>query len=145
MYYADIIIDEEEKTVKLPNGLIAQSVSYYENTDTYRALYGREDYLSNPCDIIETMQEQKKTFVLTITPKMIQRANQAKQMKTKDFLKLTYFRNGIEGIPSVLRRAYNVDRIPFRGLVRKKHCLGFKLIAINAKRAIKYQQNQEKQ
>ena len=65
-------------------------------------------------------------------------------MNTKDFLQFTNFRNGVEGIPSVLRRAYNVDRIPFRGLVRKKHSLGIKLTAINSKRTIKYQQNQEK-
>ena len=81
---------------------------------------------------------------LMVSPKMIQRANQATYMETKEFLQFTYFRNAVEGIPSELRRAYNVDRIPFRGLVRKKRSLGIKFMAINAKRAIKYQQKKEK-
>lgn len=142
--YAEVLIDEQEQTVTLPNGVTSQSVSYYEKTDTYRALSEKEACLRNPCELVKTMKEQKKTYVLTITPNMIRRANQAKQMKTKKFLKLTHFRNGIEGMPSVLRRAYQVDRIPFRGFVRKKHSLGMKLIAINSKRAIQYELNREK-
>lgn len=142
--YAEIMIDEKDNTVEIPNGIVAQSVSYYEQTDTYRALFDKEDDTIDSCDVFEMMKEQKKTYVLMVTPKMIRRANQAKEMKSKEFLQYTYFRNGVEGIPSVLRRAYNVDCIPFRGLVRKKHCLGIKMMAINCKRAIKYQQNQEK-
>ncbi|GAA0479913.1 transposase [Alkalibacterium indicireducens] len=144
--YAGIIIDEEKNMVELPDGLKAQSVSYYEKTDMYRAVFDKAD-CSSASDNQEAygmMKEQKKTNVLMISPRMIQRANQAKQMKTKEFLKYTYFRNGVEGIPSVLRRAYDIDRIPFRGRVRKKHSLGIKIMAINAKRAIKHQHNQEK-
>lgn len=142
--YAGIIIDEEKDTVELPDGLKAQSVSYYEETDMYRAVFDKADCSSDKQNAYGMMKEQKTTKVLMISPKMVHRANQAKHMKSKEFLQYTYFRNGVEGIPSVLRRAYNVDRIPFRGRVRKKHSLGIKIMAINAKRAIKYQQNQEK-
>jgi len=115
-------------------------VSYYGKTDTYRAVFNKADCSSDHCDAYGMMKEQKTTNVLMVTPKMIHRANQAKHMKTEKFLQFTNFRNAVEGIPSTLRRAYNVDRIPLRGLVRKKQNLGIKFMAINAKRAIKYQQ-----
>src|SRR5699024_4127705 len=142
--YAGIIINEEKKTVELPDGLKARSVSYYEETDMYRVLFNKEDCSSDNQDAYGMMKEQKTRKVVMISPKMVQRYNQTKHMKSKEFLQFTYFRNGVEGIPSVLRRAYDIDRIPFRGRVRKKHSLGIKIMAINAKRAIKYQQNQEK-
>ena len=143
--YAGILIDEGTQTIELPNGVQADSVRYYEKTDTYRVLFTHESCeASEACAVYDKMTHQKKHRVLVITPRMIRRANQAKEMSTKAFLQLTYFRNGVEGIPSVLRRAYNVDRIPFRGSVRKKHCLGLKIMAINAKKAIRYQQNQQK-
>lgn len=117
--YAGIIINEEKKTVELTDGLKAQSVSYYEETDMYRAVFDKTDCSSDNLGAYGMMKEQKKTNVLMISPKMIHRANQLQHMKSEEFLRLTYFRNGVEGIPSVLRRAYNVDRIPFRGRVRK--------------------------
>jgi len=142
--YAGIAIDKENNTVELPDGLKAQSVSHYEETDMYRAVFNKADCSSNNQNAYGMMKQQKTTNVLMISPKMIQRANQAKQMKTKEFRQYTHFRNGVEATPSTLRRSYNVDRIPFRGLVRKKHSFGIKCMAINAKKAIKYQQNQEK-
>lgn len=69
--YADIIIDEETNTVKLPNGLIAKSVSYYEDTDTYRAVFDKEDCLTDENDVLNIMKEQKKTYALSVTPKTI--------------------------------------------------------------------------
>ena len=45
-------------------------------------------------------------------------------------------RNGIEGIPSILRRRYEIDRMPVRGLLRSKMWFGFKIGAINVKRVI---------
>jgi hypothetical protein len=49
----------------------------------------------------------------------------------------TYRTKGVEGIPSILRRRYNIDNLPIRGLVRSKFWLGFKISAINCKRLIK--------
>ncbi len=45
-------------------------------------------------------------------------------------------RNGIEGIPSVLRRRYGIDSLPVRGLLRSKTWLAFKAMAINVKRLL---------
>lgn len=116
-------------------------MSYYKKTGQYRAKFDNDHC---ECDFCTSMNKQKKTKISLITSKVIQRTNQAKQMKEAEFIKLIHFRNGVEGIPSILRRKYNVDRIPFRGSVRKKHSLGIKCMAINAKKAIKYQQDRDK-
>ena len=59
------------------------------------------------------------------------------KLSTEEYKLLSKKRNGVEGIPSVLRRKYDVDHIPVTGLVRSKIWYSFKIGAINAKRVIK--------
>ena len=40
-------------------------------------------------------------------------------------------RNGIETIPSILRRKYHVDHMPVRGKSKTEICFGFKMLALN--------------
>ena len=40
-------------------------------------------------------------------------------------------RNGIETIPSILRRKYHVDDMPVRGKLKIKIRFGFKMLALN--------------
>lgn len=58
-------------------------------------------------------------------------------MKTKEFIELTNQRAGVEGLPSVFRRVYNVDSMPVRGEVRSKFYFGFKVLASNVKKIFK--------
>ena len=58
-------------------------------------------------------------------------------MKTKEYINLTNQRAGVEGIPSVFRRVYNVDNMPVRGLVRSKIWFEFKIAASNVKKLFK--------
>ena len=82
-------------------------------------------------------KKQKKSVVVRITKKQVIRAIQAKKMSDEDYKQLINKRNGVEGLPSVLRRKYLVDRIPSRGLVRGKIWFAFKIAAINSKRLVK--------
>jgi len=66
-------------------------------------------------------------------------------MGTEEYKKIARKRAGIEGIPSVLRRKYNIDHLPVRGKVRSKIWLGFKISAINCKRLIKSRLNRTKE
>ncbi|SDK99260.1 transposase, partial [Halanaerobium congolense] len=59
------------------------------------------------------------------------------EMETKEYIKLTSQRAGVEGIPSVFRRVYNVDNMPVRGLVRSKIWFGIKVMASNVKKLFK--------
>ena len=83
------------------------------------------------------MKEQKKSNVVSITSKTIARAKQVIHMESQAYKEFAKKRNGIEGIPSLLRRRYDIDHVPVRGLVRLKTWLGFKIGAINSKRLLK--------
>lgn len=140
--YLGIQIDEEKKEViQLPGGVKPLRSTYYPKTNKYRVVISNESYEQCPEGLQEMMTSLKKTKYFNVSPMSIRRAEQAERMKQKDFSIYAHFRNAIEGIPSILRRKYNVDRMSFQGLVRKKHCLGMKCLAINIKKAIKYNES----
>ena len=47
-------------------------------------------------------------------------------------------RNGVETIPSILRRKYQIDHMPVRGLLSTKLRFGIKLAALNFKKLSAY-------
>ncbi len=53
-------------------------------------------------------------------------------------------RNGVETIPSMLRRRYEIDRMPVRGKIRMKHLFGFKIGALNFRKLSNYLDRREK-
>lgn len=57
---------------------------------------------------------------------------------------LSRIRNGVETIPSVLHRKYNIDTMPVRGKTRMKHLFGFKIGALNFRKLLKYLDSLEK-
>ena len=67
-------------------------------------------------------------------------ALQQRMRKKEIFQKLSRFRNGVETIPSILRRKYGIDHIPVRGLIRSKFFVGNKIIALNFKKFCKAMQ-----
>jgi len=81
--------------------------------------------------------DQKRKTILTVTETSFHRIKLIAQMGTEEYMEISSKRAGIEGIPSVLRRRYNIDQLPVRGLVRSKVWFGFKISAINCKRLIK--------
>lgn len=81
---------------------------------------------------------QKKSAVVNVTGKKVERAKQYKKMHEDEYRELSRKRNGVEGIPSVLRRKYDVDHIPVRGTLHSKLFFGFKIGAINVKKLLKH-------
>jgi len=59
-------------------------------------------------------------------------------MKTSEFIELAKFRNGVESLPSTLRRKYRVDKMPVRGRSKTKLFFGFKVSALNFKKLFDY-------
>ena len=59
-------------------------------------------------------------------------------MKTEEFHELAHFRNGVEAIPSLLRRRYHVDKIPALGKKRTRLHFGFKIAALNFRKLLDY-------
>lgn len=80
----------------------------------------------------------KKHTMKEVSWKAVNRAEQLRFMKTEKFKKLADFRNGVEAIPSLLRRKYNVDKMPVRGKKATRLFFGFKIAALNFKKLLSY-------
>ncbi|MFI3176285.1 MAG: hypothetical protein R3Y67_02200 [Eubacteriales bacterium] len=59
-------------------------------------------------------------------------------MQTEEYKKLARCRNGVETIPAVLRKRYNIDTMPVRGLIKCRQYFGFKIAALNTRKLLKY-------
>lgn len=59
-------------------------------------------------------------------------------MKTDEFRNYACFRNGVEAIPSLLRRRYHVDKIPTHGKKRTRFHFGFKIAALDFQKLLDY-------
>lgn len=57
-------------------------------------------------------------------------------MKIEEYKEMMKYRNGIEAIPSQMRRKCSVYKMPVRGLKPVKLNLGFKIIAHNFKKMV---------
>ena len=134
----DFIIDaDKHEVIQCPAGNKPYKSRYYEKTGMYRASFNKKTCEQCPFNDQCGVKSQKKSAFVMISEKMVQRASYLKKLSTEAYRTLSKKRNGVEGIPSVLRRRYLVDRIPVRGLVRTKIWFGFKIGAINAKRVLK--------
>lgn len=134
----DFIIDsDKQEVIECPAGNTPYKTSYYDESGMYRACFDKETCESCPLNDQCGVKFQKKSAVVMVSEKMVQRASYLKKISTDEYRDLSKKRNGVEGMPSVLRRRYHVDRIPVRGLVRSKIWFGFKIGAINAKRVLK--------
>jgi hypothetical protein len=79
---------------------------------------------------------KKDTAEVSIHPNSIRRARYLRKMTGDEYRKLLDFRAGVEGIPSILRRKYRVDKVPVRGFLKTKLWYTMKIGAINATRMI---------
>lgn len=64
--------------------------------------------------------------------------------ETLEYKEISVIRSGIEGIPSLLRRKYNIDKRGSKGLPYLKMTLSSSILAINIKRTAKYQNRTNK-
>lgn len=135
---ADFVFSEEtHELLRCPQGQKPLKSKYYDYLQQTRATFLREFCESCPLRDQCISKMQKKTAVVVKSEKTVFRAQQVKAMRTQKYRNIGNIRNGVEGIPSVLRRRYKVDSMPTRGLARSKIFFGFKIGAINGKRAIK--------
>ena len=82
-------------------------------------------------------KDQKKYNVIEFSQNQYRTSLLRAEMNTKEYIKLKNKRSGVEGIPSVLRRRYNVDAVPTMGKVRLKFWFGFKIAAYNFSKLLK--------
>ena len=104
------------------------------NGKTYRAHFAKEHCSNCPrrdkCPVVE----QKDNFLLQTSEVKYNSSTLRNKLGTAEYRKKIQKRAGVEGIPSILRKIYNVDEIPVMGLVRSKVGFGLKIEAMNVKK-----------
>lgn len=117
---------------------------YEPNNDRCDARFVKSD-----CELCAYIGECAPRFkgnqaVKEISWKAVNRAKQLRYMKTDEFKELAHFRNGVEAIPSLLRRRYKVDKIPTHGKKQTRLHFGFKIGALNFQKLLDYYNSQKK-
>ena len=136
---ADFELNEEETRItKCPAGYEPKSCSYNNKTGTFHLSFHHEQCAHCPYKDRCKPTEHKKTYRRNVSHSMRQRAQQKRERKTDAFKAMSHFRNGVETVPSILRRKYNVDKMPVRGTIRGKLYFGFKVAAANFTKFCRY-------
>lgn len=139
----DFKLDEEKNIiVECPNG-IAPIRSDFSN-GVHSAHMDKGKCENCPFFEICLIKRQKKDNVVRFSEKTYKTEQVRKDMSTDEYKMKANARAGIEGVPSALRRKYNVDHMPIRGLLRSKLHFGFKILALNVKRLQKGLEHMEK-
>lgn len=141
--FADFVMSEDGKTViTCPAGNKPIKCKYNPVNDMCRINMERNTCSGCPNRDNCKVKLQKKSAIVNVSNKMVQRAKQMKLMKTNDYIVLARNRNGVEAIPSVLRRKYHVDEMPVMEKIRSKLFFGFKIMALNCNKLKRYFQKQ---
>lgn len=143
--FGDFEFSEDGKTVaKCPCGHAPKSCSYNAKTEQCVVSFQKDICMNCPMKDKCKPKECKQVCRKTVSVKSRNRALAQRARKTEEFSKQSCFRNGVETIPSILRRKYGIDRIPVRGLIRSKFFFGCKIGALNIKKFCKYMQGRDK-
>lgn len=135
--------DEGTKVVRCPGGYEPKSCSYNAATGQCTVSFVKSQCTS--CPYFEQCHPKKLKRVCrkTVSAKSKHRAEQQRYRSSEEFKKLSAFRNGVETIPSILRRKYRVDTMPVRGKQRSGFFFGCKIGALNFSKFCKYMQDRD--
>ena len=117
---------------------------YDQSNDRCAAYFNRRDceecpYVKQCCPRFKGKQASRE-----ISWKAVNRAKMLRYMKTEEFHELCHFRNGVEAIPSLLRRKYHVDKIAAHGKRQMRFYFGFKIAALNFQKLFDYANSLDK-
>ena len=131
------------KVVSCAGGQSPKSCSYSPKNGQCTASFHREQ--CEECPYFQKCRPKvnKRTCRKTVSLKGKMRAQQQRERSSGEFSRMTRIRNGVESIPSVMRRKYHIDQIPVRGLIRKAAFIGFKLGALNFGKFLKYKRKED--
>lgn len=117
--YEKFEIDEKRNMIKrCPSGHKPVYITFKKGSN--RARFNKKH--CNNCPLRENypVVKQKKRDLFVVSEKKLHRSQLIIKMGTSKYQQLASKRAGIEGVPSVLRRRYNIDYLPVRRLVRSK-------------------------
>jgi hypothetical protein len=111
---------------------------YDEHNERSNAHFDKSD--CENCAYVKICRPQmRKSYALReLSWKAVNRAKQLRYMKTDEFREHAHFRNGVEALPSLLRRRYRIDKIPTYGKRQTRFHFGFKIAALNFQKLSDY-------
>lgn len=142
--HADFEFSEDGyRVTKCAAGNVPKKNTYNKSTGQVVAAFHREQCDRCPHKDICKPKMNSKTSRKTISIRSKERALKQRFHASGEFKELAAFRNGVETIPSVLRRVYGIDHMPVRGKLLTKFFVGCKIGALNFKKFCKYLQNED--
>jgi len=134
--YADFVLDEKgTRVLQCPAGNTPKSSCYTNGGNGHIYVsFPKEVCINCPHRDQCRVKVHKKVCSLTISSTAQFRANAKRMMGTDEFRQLARIRNGVETIPSILRRIYHTDRMPVRGCIRSRFFFGCKVAALNVRK-----------
>jgi hypothetical protein len=138
--YADFEFSDDGKEIlRCAGGQAPAANSYNPKTGQRRATFDRQVCEGCPFQGQCRPKFNKTKTSLVLSLKSTKRAEQLRYMETEEFKELAKIRNGVESLPSVLRRKHHVDNMPSRGALKMKLLFGLKVAAVNFKKLLDYQ------
>lgn len=131
------INEETHEIISCPMGHKPEYFRHNEKRNDYRITFAKEHCGNCPNKEKCRAVLQQKNAVVKLSQNMIDRAKYIEHISSEEYIRLQKKRNGVEGIPSILRRRYNIDRIPVYGFFASKLWYSLKIGAINVIRVIK--------
>ena len=139
-------LSEDGHTVmKCPEGNVPKSSSYIRQSNSIRV-----SFLRSCCEKCPHQQEcnakiKTRSALVLLSLGALAHTEEAIRRKDDESMKLIgRIRNGVETIPSILRRKYHVDEMPVRGKLKTKVFFGFKMFALNFTKVWLYERGLEK-
>ena len=138
--FADFIFSEDgRRLLECANHKKPYQIRYDEHNDRCNALFRKSDCIN--CPYLQECKPRlrQSNSLKELSWKAVNRAKQLRFMKTDEFKEYAHFRNGVEALPSLLRRKYHVDKIPAHGKKRTRLHFGFKIAALNFQKLLDYE------
>ena len=142
---ADFVFNEKgTKVLRCPAGYEPKSCGYTgTKSQQFHVSFQRDQCANCPNKERCKAKIHKRVSSVTVSVKAHERAKQQRFMGTEEFCNLFKIRNGVETVPSLLRRQYHADRMPVRGLIRGRFFFGCKIGAINFRKLFTYRKGLE--
>lgn len=135
---ADFVMNKEKTAIiQCPAGIEPISCSGPYHNGQMRAAFPAACCNSCPNKDKCPAKIGKRVSAVTITASSISRAQNQRHTQGEEGKNFAKFRNGVETIPSILRRNYHIDNLP-RGKTHGSLFFGFKIGALNFKKLFTY-------
>jgi hypothetical protein len=137
---ADFVFNETgTKVLRCPAGYEPKSCGYTGGkSQQFHVSFLRDQCANCPNKDRCKAKIHKRVSSVTVSIKSHERAKQQRFMGTEEFRNFFKIRNGVETLPSLLRRQYHADRMLVRGLIRGRFFFGCKIGALNFKKLFTY-------